>query len=735
MPLYGLKKAVMLLFLLSLWPACTGEDVQASSGGINKGINQIYLDVVEADTKVHLEAIKNLPIHTYRLSYERGGQGRTRVGPVGPEVAAVIPEAVEIIPKRTLPAKEKGGKPVEIFNVPVVHDQTLFMYGVGATKEMAKIVEAIREEIAEELTKSAEIETEVLRLEELTAKSMDGGAEVRMRSSLAEAKKLKAQLELEVERAKEETEYAAMLKEQELKQLERNEELVLDRLAREDDAARARAEMQMRKKLETAMKVEEARAESEEQQSAAQHERELEIQRMKENMKAETARAEALARAEAERMNEDVKLRMMKAEAEQRRIRNVAAVKEGFEWIGKGINQFLKNPRDVMTVVLYFSLAAMGLYFSREMALFARTIIESMIGKPKLIRETTKKGFFTGWLVWVWEGLTKRKMSGDETHKWCVDKFSDVVLVDELKERVLGLALSARKAKDYDAPHRHVLLYGPPGTGKTMVAKKMAECVGMDYALMSGGDVGPLGADGVTQIHNLFRWAKMSQKGVLLFIDEAEAFLASRGKKNMSESAHNALNALLYNTGGERKDFMLVLATNRAEDLDAAVLDRCDESLYFGLPDEQCRGKLIKQYFNEYVVKAADTVNERERRRWQKMMKKMKLVSEIGGEVSVTKDARGFGWLKAAINLCKGFSGRELAKVMIAVQGVMYGEVGEIDSKVVEKIIKRKVVEHEEKAKMEPSHRPRRGGLDDRKEMNKHVAVTYKEVSFTESSD
>ena len=66
---------------------------------------------------------------------------RTRVGPVGPEVAAVIPEAVEIIPKRTLPAKEKGGKPVEIFNVPVVHDQTLFMYGVGATKEMAKIVE------------------------------------------------------------------------------------------------------------------------------------------------------------------------------------------------------------------------------------------------------------------------------------------------------------------------------------------------------------------------------------------------------------------------------------------------------------------------------------------------------------------------------------------------------------------------------------------------------------------
>ena len=80
---------------------------------------------------------------------------------------------------------------------------------------------------------------------------------------------------------------------------------------------------------------------------------------------------------------------------------------------------------------------------------------------------------------------------------------------------------------------------------------------------MSGGDVGPLGSDAVTQIHSLFSWAKFSPKGVLLFIDEAEAFLASRSNGIMGETAHNALNALLYHTGSERKDFFLVLATNR----------------------------------------------------------------------------------------------------------------------------------------------------------------------------
>ena len=53
-----------------------------------------------------------------------------------------------------------------------------------------------------------------------------------------------------------------------------------------------------------------------------------------------------------------------------------------------------------------------------------------------------------------------------------------------------------------------------------MVAQRMAKASGMDYALMSGGDVGPLGKDAVTELHALFRWAKGSPSGLLLFIDE-----------------------------------------------------------------------------------------------------------------------------------------------------------------------------------------------------------------------
>lgn len=51
---------------------------------------------------------------------------------------------------------------------------------------------------------------------------------------------------------------------------------------------------------------------------------------------------------------------------------------------------------------------------------------------------------------------------------------------------------------------------------------------GMDYAIMTGGDVAPMGRDGVSAIHKLFDWSQTSKRGLLLFVDEADAFLRKR---------------------------------------------------------------------------------------------------------------------------------------------------------------------------------------------------------------
>jgi ATPase family AAA domain-containing protein 3A/B len=82
-----------------------------------------------------------------------------------------------------------------------------------------------------------------------------------------------------------------------------------------------------------------------------------------------------------------------------------------------------------------------------------------------------------------------------------------------------------------------------------MFAKGLAQHSGLEYAILTGGDIAPLGRDAVTELHKLFEWAKTSRRGLLLFVDEADAFLQNRETTKISEDQRNALNAFLYRTG------------------------------------------------------------------------------------------------------------------------------------------------------------------------------------------
>ena len=75
----------------------------------------------------------------------------------------------------------------------------------------------------------------------------------------------------------------------------------------------------------------------------------------------------------------------------------------------------------------------------------------------------------------------------------------------------------------------------------------------------------------------MFDWAQTSRKGLILFVDEADAFLRKRSSEKISEDLRSTLNAFLYRTGEQSDKFMLVLASNTPEQLDWAINDRLDE--------------------------------------------------------------------------------------------------------------------------------------------------------------
>eukprot|EP00816_Leptocylindrus_hargravesii_P013594 CAMPEP_0196825624 /NCGR_PEP_ID=MMETSP1362-20130617/93163_1 /TAXON_ID=163516 /ORGANISM="Leptocylindrus danicus, Strain CCMP1856" /LENGTH=651 /DNA_ID=CAMNT_0042206081 /DNA_START=1301 /DNA_END=3256 /DNA_ORIENTATION=- len=598
-----------------------------------------------------------------------------------------------------MPPIEKGGKPVELFDLPIVNEQKLFMFGIGATQELSTVVEDLEHALIKQTEMISHAIGELSRLEQLLVASSEFTLEEKIKSANIESEISKAAIRMDVQRAEQEEKYGHALKSSEIIQLKKSEELTLARLEREDISARKRADALMNKKLETGRKVEQARAEAAESVSAKEHERALKIQEVNEQIKAETAKAVAIAKAEAERANEDIHLRRLKAEAETKRQRNIATISTIYDNLAKSLSSAAKNPKQVLLFIGHLALLSTALFTAREAARLCRAIIEAAIGRPKLVRETTHKSMFLTYAFLIQDrilfSIIGSKGSKKSISDRCEKEFEDLILSDDLKERVVTFAKAASKAREHNAPNRHLLLYGPPGTGKTMVARKLAKCVGMDYALMSGGDVGPLGSDAVTQIHSLFMWAKISAKGVLLFIDEAEAFLLSRSKSTMSESTHNALNALLYNTSGD-SNVLLVLATNRAQDLDAAVLDRCDESLYFPLPSETCRKSLLCLYFRKFVCEKVESHNTSARSKWSEI--KSRITRTKPFLLKIQSNAMGEDQLLEAASVTAGFSGREIGKLMLAIQSTLYSSPdGELTVRDIQTIVETKVNEHRDK--------------------------------------
>ena len=198
------------------------------------------------------------------------------------------------------------------------------------------------------------------------------------------------------------------------------------------------------------------------------------------------------------------------------------------------------------------------------------------------------------------------------------------------------------------------MLHGPPGTGKTLFARNLAKNSGLEYAILTGGDVAPLGRDGVTEIHKLFDWAHTSRKGLLLFVDEADAFLRNRETETISEDQRNALNAFLYRTGTESDKFMMVYATNKPSQFDSAITDRTDEIVEFVLPSEEERKTMLGMYMKKYLSEPAGS--------WSK---KVTVDEAITEEVVASVAAGTAGW-----------SGREISKLAIAWQSAAYGTEG-----------------------------------------------------------
>ena len=157
--------------------------------------------------------------------------------------------------------------------------------------------------------------------------------------------------------------------------------------------------------------------------------------------------------------------------------------------------------------------------------------------------------------------------------------FSDVVGMDELKE-----TLRAKIADPLTNPEFHeeyglgvengILLYGPPGTGKTYVSKCLAGELDINYIEAKAGDlVSKWIGEGAQNVQTMFNEARQNQP-CLIFIDEIDA-LATDRNTHQTKSERQMVNQFLEELSAlsdANDDVIVIGATNRPDDLDAAML-------------------------------------------------------------------------------------------------------------------------------------------------------------------
>lgn len=196
----------------------------------------------------------------------------------------------------------------------------------------------------------------------------------------------------------------------------------------------------------------------------------------------------------------------------------------------------------------------------------------------------------------------KAKEQGTGTHPI---SFSDIIGATSAQE-----VLKRRVIKPIQLPHmyreaaRGVLLYGPPGTGKTMVAMALAtEVQALAHGLMMVtfkelqgsslkshmyGETAKLieaaYADASSEAQALAKAAGMRASKAILFLDEAESFLASRQSNTQTLAGISVTPFLVTMGGGKYKNVTTIIATNLPWSLDSAVQRRFEEHVLVDIP-------------------------------------------------------------------------------------------------------------------------------------------------------
>lgn len=144
---------------------------------------------------------------------------------------------------------------------------------------------------------------------------------------------------------------------------------------------------------------------------------------------------------------------------------------------------------------------------------------------------------------------------------------------------------------------RAVLFEGPPGCGKTTMARVLANVAKAPLVYVPIESVMSMYfGESERRLAAMFAEADRFER-CIFFLDEIDALAGSRDKF-MHEATRRVLSVLLRNLQGiaQSENVLVIGATNRAGDLDRALVSRFNRVVRFELPDAAERADILSLY-------------------------------------------------------------------------------------------------------------------------------------------